>query len=85
MQVNSLTGIATNTIIQAQQKATSAAQTIANLPVQNNEVGGSKDISSADTFKPIVSLKEAEQENTAGVKLLQVEKKTTGALLDIQA
>lgn len=85
MEVNSLMGSATNLITNAQQKAATAAQTIATLPVQNEEVGGSKDVSSSDLFKPILSLKEAEQENSAGVKLLETEKKVMGTLLDTTA
>ena len=81
----SLTGSATSTILNAQYKANNAAQTIANLSVQNNEVGGSKDIASGDLFKPVVSLKEAELETSAGVKLLQAESKTVGTLLNVKA
>lgn len=85
MEINSLTTSATNLITNAQYKANTAAQTIATLPVQNDEVGGSKDVTSSDLFKPIVSLKEAEQETAAGVKLLQTEKKMVGTLLDLTA
>lgn len=85
MQVNSLTSSATSTIINAQQKADTAAQTIANLSVQSSEVGGSKNIGSGDLFKPIVSLKEAEQETYAGVKLLKTQKNMVGSLLDVRA
>ena len=84
MQVNSLTGVASNILTNAQQKATTAAQTIANLSVQSEEVGGSQVASSSDLFKPIVSLKEAELETSAGVKLLKTDKKTVGSLLDIK-
>ncbi len=42
MQVSSLTGSATSIIANAQQRANTAAQTIANLSVQSGEVGGSK-------------------------------------------
>jgi hypothetical protein len=85
MQVSSLTGSATNIIMQAQQKAVNAAQTIANLPVQASEVGGSQNVAATELFKPILSLKEAEQENSAGVKLLQNQKKTLGSILDVIA
>jgi hypothetical protein len=85
MQVSSLTTSATNTITNAQQKADTAAQTIANLSVQPNEVGGSTDISSSDLFKPIVSLKEAEQETYAGVKLLKTQKNMLGSIINIKA
>ena len=85
MQVSSLTGSATSIITNAQQKANTAAQTIANLSVQSNEVGGSKDIPAGDLFKPILSLKEAEQENSAGVKLFKAQNKMLGSLLDVMA
>lgn len=85
MDINSVTTSATNLITNAHQKAATAAQTIASLPVQKNEVGGSSDVSSADLFKPVLSLKEAEQENSAGVKLLQAEKKMIGSLFDDKA
>lgn len=85
MEINSVTGSATSLITSAQNKANAAAQTIATLPVQKDEVGGSKDFSASDLFKPILSLKEAEQENSAGVKLLETEKKMVGSLLNIKA
>jgi hypothetical protein len=85
MQVSSLTGSATSIITNAQQKANTAAQTIANLSVQSNEVGGTKDIPASDLLKPILSLKEAEHENSAGVKLLNAQNKMLGSLLDVMA
>jgi len=65
----------------AQQKASVATSTIAQLPVQPNEVGSSN-FNPQDITKPILSLKEAEFETSAAAKLLNVEKKTTGSLLD---
>lgn len=85
MNINSVTTSATNLITNAQQKAATASQTIATLPVQKDEVGGSKDVASADLFKPVLSLKEAEQENAAGVKLLEADKQMLGALIDMHA
>lgn len=82
MEINSLTGSATSLITNAQQKAGAAAQTIATLPVQKDEVGGSRDVAANDLFKPILSLKEAELETSAGVKLLEAEKKMVGSLFD---
>jgi hypothetical protein len=82
MEINSLTGSATSLITNAQQKAATAAQTIATLPVQKEEVGGSGNMASSELFKPILSLKEAELETSAGVKLLQAEKKMQGSLFD---
>jgi len=84
MELNSVTNSATSLITSAQQKAANAAQTIATLPVQKDEVGGSKDFGSEDLFKPILSLKESELETAAAVKLLQTDKKVQGALLDIR-
>lgn len=84
MEINSISNSATNLITSAQQKAANAAQTIATLPVQKDEVGGSKDYGATEMFKPILSLKESEMETKAGVKLLETEKKINGALLDIR-
>ncbi len=68
----------------AQQKASSAATTIAQAPVQKNEVG-SPNFNPQDITKPILSLKEAEFETSAAAKLLNVEKKTIGSLLNTRA
>jgi len=76
---------ATNLITQSQQKASTAAQTIANLPVQQQEVGGSKDVAATDLFKPVLSLKEAELETSAGVKVIQAHQKMLGSILDVTA
>lgn len=76
---------ATNLISNAQHKANTAAQTIANLPVQAQEVGGSKDVGSADLFKPVLSLKEAELETSAGVKVIKAHEKMLGSIIDIKA
>lgn len=76
---------ATSLITQAQQKASTAAQTIASLPVQEQEVGGSKDVGSAEMFKPVLSLKEAELETSAGVKIIKAHEKMLGSILDIRA
>ncbi len=85
MNINSVTTSATNLITNAQQKAATAAQTIATLPVQKEEVGGSKDVASSDLFKPVLSLKEAAQETAAGVKLLEADKKMRGSIIDLRA
>jgi hypothetical protein len=74
---------AVNLINTAQHKSADAAQVIAKLPIQNNEVGSSE-FSSSDMIKPVLSLKEAELETSAAVKLLEVDKKTIGSLLDIK-
>lgn len=85
MQVNSLTGSAVNILTNAQQKANTAAQTIANLSVQNEEVGGTQNVAANDMFKPILSLKEAEHDTYAGIKLLKAQKNTVGSILNIKA
>jgi hypothetical protein len=75
---------AINLLDNAKYKSADAAQTIAKLPIENNEVG-SLDFNSTDLIKPVLSLKEAELETSAAVKLLQADKKTIGSLLDIKA
>jgi len=75
---------AVNLINTAQQKSADAAQVIAKLPIQNNEVGSSE-FKPGDIIKPVLSLKEAEFETSAAVKLLEADKKTIGSLLDISA
>jgi hypothetical protein len=85
MEINSLTNSATSLITNAQNKANNAAQTIATLSTQKDEVGGSQDVGSGDLFKPLLSLKESEFETSAGVKLLEADKKMVGALFDATA
>ncbi|MDO9049335.1 MAG: hypothetical protein Q7U66_16575 [Methylobacter sp.] len=77
------TSSAVNLISTAQHKSADAAQVIAKLPIQNDEVGSSEFISS-DIIKPVLSLKEAELETSAAVKLLEADKETIGSLLDIK-
>lgn len=74
---------AVNLINTAQHKSADAAQVIAKLPMQNDEVGSSE-FSSSDIIKPVLSLKEAELETSAAVKLLEADKETIGSLLDIK-
>lgn len=83
MNVNAFTS-ATNLITSAQNKASEAAQTIARLPVQNQEVGGSGEYQSGDLFKPILSLKEAEFETSAATKVIKAQDEMLGSLLDIR-
>lgn len=80
----SVNSSASNMMHNAQQKASEAAQKIAQLPIQNDEVG-SANYQSTDIIKPIISLKETEFETSAAVKLLEAENKTIGTLLDIKA
>jgi len=68
----------------AQQKSNDAAVQIAKSPIQSNEVGSSN-FNQEDIIKPILSLKEAEFETSAAVKLLNAEKEMLGALIDVKA
>jgi hypothetical protein len=78
------TNSAINLINTAQHKSADAAQVIAKLPMQNDEVG-SPEFNSSDIIKPVLSLKDAELETSAAVKLLDADKKAIGSLLDIKA
>lgn len=75
---------AVNLINTAQHKSADAAQAIATLSVQKDEVGSSE-FNSGDIIKPILSLKEAELETSAAVKVLEADKKMLGSILDIRA
>ncbi|MGZ8159651.1 MAG: hypothetical protein ACXWT4_12670 [Methylobacter sp.] len=75
---------AVNLINTAQHKSADAAQVIAKLPIQKDEVGSSE-FSPNDITKPVLSLKEAELETSAAVKLLQADRESIGSLLDIRA
>jgi len=77
-----LTSSAVNLINIAQHKSADAAHVIARLPIQKDEVGSSE-FKSSDIIKPVLSLKEAELETSAAVKLLKADKETIGSLLDI--
>mgnify|MGYP000031645833 CR=1 FL=1 len=72
---------ALNLINSAQHKAADAAHTIATLPVAKDEVG-STSFNSIDILNPVLSLKEAEIETSAAVKILQTEKENIGSLFD---
>ena len=84
MNINALSS-ATNLITTAQNKASEAAQTIARLPVQDQEVGGSEPMNSADLFKPVLSLKEAELETSAATKIIKDHDKMLGSIINITA
>jgi hypothetical protein len=75
---------AVNIINTSQHKSADAAQVIAKLPIQKDEVGSSE-FKSSDISKPVLSLKEAELETSAAVKLLQADKERIGSLLNINA
>ncbi|MEY3881052.1 MAG: hypothetical protein RIQ94_1848 [Pseudomonadota bacterium] len=78
------TSSAVNLINTAQHKSADAAQVLAELPLQKDEVGSLK-LNANDIIKPVISLKEAELDSSAAVKLLEADKKTVGSLLDIKA
>ena len=79
--ITSPSSSAVNLITNAQHKATDAANTIATLPVAKDEVGSSE-FRSDDLIKPVLSLKEAEIETSAGVKILQTEQEMLGSLFN---
>ena len=79
--INSLSTSGINLMNTAQNKAAEAAHTIATLPVADDEVG-SKNFSPSELLKPIVSLKEAELEASAAVKILQTEDENLGSIFD---
>ncbi len=68
----------------AQQKSNDAAIQIAKSSIQSNETG-SFNFNQQDIIKPILSLKEAEFETSAGVKLLNAEKNMLGSLINEKA
>lgn len=72
---------AASLITNAQYKASTATHTIATLPVAKDEVG-SAEFNSNDLIKPVLSLKEAEMETSAAVKLLETDQETRGSLFD---
>lgn len=84
MNMNPLSS-ATNLITSAQTKASEAAHTIARLPVQDQEVGGSSEYQATDLFKPVLSLKEAEFETSAATKVIKAQDEMLGSLLDVKA
>ncbi len=84
MNVNSAASSALNLINSSQHRAENVAQEIASASIKNDEVGGSE-VKADDLFKPIISLKEAELEAKAGAKILQTERESIGAILDIKA
>lgn len=84
MMISNLSSNAVNLFTHAQHKAATASHTIAKLPVAKDEVG-SVEFSSSDLIKPVLSLKEAEFEVSAGAKLLETEQETLGSLFDAMA
>ncbi len=80
----SLTGSALNVLTSSHSKVANAASEIASMSIQTDEVGSSN-FNNTDLIKPVMSLHEAELQNSAGVKLLQAEKKMLGALLNVKA
>ena len=77
MEINSLaSGVAV--LQNAQQIAQDSASQIANITTQ-----GTTQSSTSDLTKPIVELKVAEQQAQAGAKIIEVEGKTVGTILDL--
>jgi hypothetical protein len=81
MNINPATS-ALNLITSSQNKANEAAHTIATLPIKKEEIGGTRDYQSDTLFKPVLSLKEAELESKAAVKILETDKDTKQSLFD---
>ncbi len=79
--ITSPSSSAVNLITNAQYKAADAANTIATLLVAKDEVGSSE-FRSDDLIKPVLSLKEAKIETSAGVKILQAEQQMPGSLFN---
>ncbi len=84
MNISPMTS-ATNMISAAQQKAANAAETIARLPVQDQEVGSTESFQATDLFKPILSLNEAELETSAATKIIKANDNMLGSLFDAVA
>lgn len=82
--INSLNSSAVNLITNAQHKAADAAHTISRLAISEDEVG-STDFDSRNLANPLLSLKGAELETSAAVKILEVEQETLGSLFDATA
>ncbi|WP_031435270.1 hypothetical protein [Methylomarinum vadi] len=72
-----------NLISSSQQKASQAAHEIATLPVDEQEVGKPEDFDSRSALPALLSLKEANLENQAGVKLLQTDHEMKQSVIDI--
>ena len=82
MALNSLSNNATTLITQAQLHSVTAAQDLASMSVQKDEVGGSKDVSRTDPLQPILALKGAEQDAAMAAKMIETEEKTVGRFID---
>jgi len=82
MAINSLSDNATTLITQAQLRSVTAAQDLASMSVQKDEVGGSKDVSRTDPLQPILALKGAEQDAAMAAKMIETEEKTVGRFID---
>lgn len=82
MNIGSVNSSATNLITQAQQKSEAAAQNLATMSVQKDEVGGSKNVSKTDPLQPILALKGAEHDAAMGAKMIEAEEKTVGRFIN---
>jgi len=79
--ITNTSSTALNMITNAQHKAADAAHKIATFPVAEDEAG-STDFSSNSLLSPIISLKEAEIEASAAIKVLQADEERIGSLFD---
>ena len=84
MNIGTIGNTATQLFQSAQHKADNAAHEIATLSVSKDEVGATEN-SSNDIFKPIQSLKEAEQETAAASHMLNSEGEMIGSLINTTA
>lgn len=87
MNINALS-TATNMITSAQQQTENATQTIAKMPLHAQEVGGPGELKSTDYVPPLVSLKEAEFQVKAGVKIIQADQEmqdSIGSIINTKA
>lgn len=82
MTLDSVTSRAASLITQAQVRSASAAQDLASLSMQKDEVGGTQDISRTDPLQPILALKGAEQDAAMGAKMIDIEEKNIGRFID---
>ncbi len=82
--INNLNSSAVNLITSAQHKAAGAAHSIARFPISKDEVGSSE-FGSNSLVEPVLSLKNAELETSAAVKILEVDQETIGSLFDATA
>lgn len=70
----------------AQNRANNAASAIARQPVENSSTAtGNAPIAEQSVISSVLELKKSEFEAKSAAKVLEADKKTTGALLDVLA